>query len=125
MRLSPPGTDFTAESTEVMRIKCLVQGHNMLMPGFEPSTSVSRNRHSNHIDQYASCYSGSYSGGESLLDRELNEIIVWEQVVCTALTVMWVMVMMMCYFSSCSVLLSFHLLASPGKNLEQSRGIVM
>ena len=29
-----------------MRIKCLAQGHNILMPGFEPSTSVSRNQHS-------------------------------------------------------------------------------
>ena len=46
MRLSPPGTDFTTESTEAMRIKRLAQGHNILLPGFEPSTSVSRNRHS-------------------------------------------------------------------------------
>ena len=29
-----------------MRIKCLAQGHNILMPGFEPSN---RNRHSNHM----------------------------------------------------------------------------
>ena len=42
----PPGTYFTAESTEAMRIKCLAQGNNILLPGFEPSTSVSRNRHS-------------------------------------------------------------------------------
>ena len=49
MRLSQPGTHLTAESTEAMQIKCLAQGHNILMPGFEPSTSVSRNRHSNHL----------------------------------------------------------------------------
>ena len=41
-RLSPPGTHFTAESTEAMQIKCLVQGHNILMSGFEQSTSVLR-----------------------------------------------------------------------------------
>ena len=40
-RLSPPGTHFTAESTEAMRIKCLAQGNNILLPGFKPSTSVS------------------------------------------------------------------------------------
>ena len=28
-RLPPPGTHFTAESTEAMRIKCLAQGHRM------------------------------------------------------------------------------------------------
>ena len=39
----PPGTHFTAESTEAMQIKCLAQGHNILMSGFEQSTSVSRN----------------------------------------------------------------------------------
>ena len=32
-----------------MRITCLAQGHNILLPGFEPSTSVSGNRHSNHM----------------------------------------------------------------------------
>ena len=48
MRLSPPGTHFTAESTEAMQIKCLPQGHNILMSGFEQSTSVTRGRHSNH-----------------------------------------------------------------------------
>ena len=42
MRLSPPGTHFTAESTEAMRIKSLAQGENILMLGFEPSTSVSK-----------------------------------------------------------------------------------
>ena len=30
-------------------IKCLAQGHNIQMTGYEPSTSVSRNRHSNHM----------------------------------------------------------------------------
>ena len=38
--LSPPGTRLTAESTEAMRIKCLAQGKNILLSGFEPSTSV-------------------------------------------------------------------------------------
>ena len=42
MRLSPPGTHFSAESTEAMRIKCLAQGNNILLLGFEPSTSVSK-----------------------------------------------------------------------------------
>ena len=42
MRLSPPGTHLTAESTEAMRMKCLAQGNNILLPGFEPSTSVSK-----------------------------------------------------------------------------------
>ena len=50
----PPGNNFTAESTEAMRLKCLAQRHNMLMlPGFEPSTSVSRKRHPNHMTKYA------------------------------------------------------------------------
>ena len=40
---------ITAESTEAMWIKCLARGHNILMPGFEPTTSVSRNRHFNHM----------------------------------------------------------------------------
>ena len=40
-KVVPPDTHFTAESTEAMQIKCLAQGHNILMPGFEPSTSVS------------------------------------------------------------------------------------
>ena len=42
MRLSPPGTDFTAESTEAMRIKSLAQGENILMLRFEPATFVSK-----------------------------------------------------------------------------------
>ena len=37
-----PGTHFTAESTEAMQIKYLAQGNNILLPGFEPSTSVSK-----------------------------------------------------------------------------------
>ena len=41
----PPGTHFATESTEAMQIKCLAQGHNVLMPGFEPSTYASRNRY--------------------------------------------------------------------------------
>ena len=45
----PSDTHFTAKSTEAMRIKCLAQGHKMQMPGFEPSTSASRNRYSNHM----------------------------------------------------------------------------
>ena len=46
--MSPPGTHFAAESTEAMQIKCLAQGHNIRMSGFEQSTSVTINRHSNH-----------------------------------------------------------------------------
>ena len=42
MRLSPPGTHFTAESTEAMRIKSLAQGENILMLEIEPSTFVSK-----------------------------------------------------------------------------------
>ena len=34
--------EITAESTEAKRIKCLAQEHNMQMPGFETSTSVSK-----------------------------------------------------------------------------------
>ena len=49
MRASPPGTYFTGVSTNATRIKCLAKGHNILMPGFESSTSVSRNRHSDHM----------------------------------------------------------------------------
>ena len=47
--MSPPGTHFTSESTEAMWINGLAHGHNILMPGFELSTFVSRNRHSNHM----------------------------------------------------------------------------
>ena len=49
MRVSSPCTHFTAESTEAMWIKCLAQGHDILMSGFEQLTSVARNRHSNHM----------------------------------------------------------------------------
>ena len=43
-RALPSSTQLTAESTEAMRIKCLAQGHNiMMLPGFEPSIAVSRN----------------------------------------------------------------------------------
>ena len=48
-RLSHPGTHFTAESTEAIRIKCLAQGHNILMPRFDTSTSISRSWNSNHM----------------------------------------------------------------------------
>ena len=37
----PTWYSFQAESTEAMRIKSLAQGENILMLGFEPSTSVS------------------------------------------------------------------------------------
>ena len=40
--VSPPGTHFTAKSTEAMRIKSLAQGENILMLGIEPSTFVSK-----------------------------------------------------------------------------------
>ena len=48
MTLSPPGTHFTAESTEAMRTKCLAQGHNILMQSglnrrsMHPETDVLR-----------------------------------------------------------------------------------
>ena len=42
MKMRDSGTHFTAESTEAMRMKCLAQGNNILLPGFEPSTSVSK-----------------------------------------------------------------------------------
>ena len=38
----PPGTHFTAESTEAMRIKSLAQEENILMLRFEPATFVSK-----------------------------------------------------------------------------------
>ena len=46
--VDPSGTHFTAESTDAMQIKCLAQGHNILISGFVQSTSVTRNRYSNH-----------------------------------------------------------------------------
>ena len=53
-------THFTGESTEAMQIKCLAQGHNILMVGFKLSTSVSINRHSNHMSNIQSDYGHSY-----------------------------------------------------------------
>ena len=39
MRVSQPGTHFSAESTEAMQIKRPAQKHNILMqPGNQPST---------------------------------------------------------------------------------------
>ena len=47
-RVFPP--DLTAKSTEAMRIRFRDQGHRILMPPvFEPSISVSRNRHLTHM----------------------------------------------------------------------------
>ena len=44
MRVFQPGAHDTAELTEAMQIKCLAQGHNILMePRIEPSISVFRN----------------------------------------------------------------------------------
>ena len=40
--VAPPGTHFTAESTEAMRIKSLAQGEKILMLRFEPATFVSK-----------------------------------------------------------------------------------
>ena len=42
MRLSPPGTHFTAESTDAMQVKSLAQGENILMLRFKPATFVSK-----------------------------------------------------------------------------------
>ena len=39
----PLCTHFTAESTEAMRIKCLAQGHKILMPGFASYQYLSEN----------------------------------------------------------------------------------
>ena len=47
--LSAKSTRTDGQSTEAMQIKYLAQGNNILLPGFEPSTSVTRNRHSNHM----------------------------------------------------------------------------
>ena len=50
MRVFTLCTHFEAVSTEAMRIKCLAQGHSILMqPWFELSISVSRNLHLNHM----------------------------------------------------------------------------
>ena len=51
--VSPPGTQFTAESNEAMRTKCLAQGHKILThPGFELSIAVSRNLHLSNMLHY-------------------------------------------------------------------------
>ena len=68
MRLSPPGTHFTAESTEAMPIKYLAQGNNILLSGFEPSTSETRNRHSN---QTTNMLCVQIKGTKSSLERIL------------------------------------------------------
>ena len=47
------GPYFTDESTEAMRIKCLAQGHNILIqPQFEPPIAVTRNGYLTH-NKYA------------------------------------------------------------------------
>ena len=51
-------------------MKCLAQGHDKLMLGFEPSTSVSRNRHFNMTNMLQSVHldnSGNESDGEIFL----------------------------------------------------------
>ena len=49
-RVLPSGTHFVAKLTEAMLTKCRAQGHNILMQsGFEPSITVSRNRHLTHM----------------------------------------------------------------------------
>ena len=55
-RMFPTGAPFTAESTERVQINYLSQGHNLLMQsGFEPSISLSRNRHLNHMANMLYC----------------------------------------------------------------------
>ena len=61
-RLPSSGAHFTAELTEAMWIKCLAQGNNILMAVFEPSTSVSRNRHSNHTNNMPHAYNNNNNG---------------------------------------------------------------
>ena len=52
-----PGTHFTAESTEAMRIECLAHGHSILtQAGFEPSTSVSIDRYLSNMTNMLSMY---------------------------------------------------------------------
>ena len=42
----PSGAHLSAETTVAKRIRCLAQGHNILVhPGFEPLIAVSRNLH--------------------------------------------------------------------------------
>ena len=50
MMVFSSGTHFTAESIEPMQIKCLAQGHNILMQQvFELYIDVFRNRHLIHV----------------------------------------------------------------------------
>ena len=65
MRLSQPDTHCTAESTEAMQIKHLAQGHNIQMPGFKPLTSVSRNRHSNHMTNILTILLSNYNNNDT------------------------------------------------------------
>ena len=46
----PAGTHLTAEPTEAMQIKNLAHEHSILMlPGFKPFMSVTRNWHHSHM----------------------------------------------------------------------------
>ena len=61
---------FTTESTEAMQIKCLAQGHNILMkPEFEPPIAVSRNQHLNHM-------TNSKLKEYYLVDGEINHLMI-------------------------------------------------
>ena len=49
-RVFQSGTHFSSELTEAMQIKCLAQGHNIVIqPGIEPPFDVTRNRHLTHM----------------------------------------------------------------------------
>ena len=56
------GTHFSAELTETMWIKCLVQAHNILIQSwFEPSNALSKNRHLTYMtDIYIYIYTHNY-----------------------------------------------------------------
>ena len=70
MRVFPPGTHLQTESTEAMRIKCLAQGHNVLMQlRFEPSIAVSANRHLAYITNMLVCDSSHPNVTDVTLDR--------------------------------------------------------
>ena len=64
-----------------MQIKYLAQGNNILLPGFEPSASVSRNRHSSqtanmlYISMYHDMSEAEKEGTKHLVDktREMNK----------------------------------------------------
>ena len=74
MREFPPGTYFTAKSTEAMRIKCLAQGHNILMLlGFDPSISVPRNRHHTHMNNMLKNVCIHYKDGKMLQSRIMEQ----------------------------------------------------